>query len=207
MIKLANALDNAGIEYVWYVFTNDTNVIKNPNIIYMEPRLDVYKWLAHADYLVQLSDTEACSYSINEALYRNIPVIVTPLPYLEEIGVEDGKNAYIVKFDCSNVDEVAKKMINVPNFKFKHLPENYDTIFYKSKSKYNVEYIDCIAVDSTDFGRFHRLKNIVRKNPEDNKYGHIYKGDRFKVPEDLFDYLAGNNPKNKKVVEKNENKN
>lgn len=207
MIKLANALDNAGIEYVWCVFTNDTNAIKNPNIIYMEPRLDVYKWLSHSDYLVQLSDTEACSYSINEALYRNIPVIVTPLPYLKEIGVEDGKNAYIVEFDCSNVNEVAKKMVNIPKFNFKHLEDIYGKLFTKTKSKYNTEYIDSIAIDGVNFGKFHRLKDMIRVNPNNNQYGHIYKGDRFKVPVDLFDYLAGDNPKNKKVIEKYENNN
>ena len=202
MIQLANALDNAGIEYIWYVFTNDTDAIKNPNIIYMQPRLDCYKWLAHASFLVQLSDTEACSYSINEALYRNIPVVVTPLPYLKEIGVEDGKNAYIVEFDCSNINEVARKMVNIPKFEFKHLEDNYDKLFTKTKSFYNKEYIDSIAVNSTNFGRFYRLKDMVRANQNNNQYGHIYKGDRFRVPVDLFDYLAGDNPKNKKVIEK-----
>ena len=204
MEKLANALDTAGIEYIWYVFTNDKEAIKNPNIIYMDPRLDVYKWLEHASFLIQLSDTEACSYSINEALYRNIPVVVTPLPYLEEIGVEDGKNAYILEFDCSNIDEVARKMVNIPKFEFKHLKDNYDKILAKGKSKYNNDenLIDAIAIDSTNFGRFYKLKDIIRANPQNNKYGHIYKGDRFKINEYLFDYLSGNNPKHKKVVEK-----
>lgn len=58
MIKLANALDRYGINYVWYIFTNDTNAIKNDNIIYMKPRLDVRHWIKRADYLAQLSDTE-----------------------------------------------------------------------------------------------------------------------------------------------------
>ena len=58
MRKLANALDAAGVDYIWYVFTNDTEKIDSANVIYMQPRLDAYKWLAHATYLVQLSDTE-----------------------------------------------------------------------------------------------------------------------------------------------------
>ena len=86
MIGLANALDKLKIDYIWYIFTNDTDAINSPNVLYMRPRLDVHKWIEKADYVVQLSDTEACSYTINEALYRNVPVIVTPLPYLEEIG-------------------------------------------------------------------------------------------------------------------------
>lgn len=209
MVKLANALDNAGIEYIWYVFTNDKQAINNPNIFYMSPRLDIYKWLSHADFLVQLSDTEACSYSINEALYRNIPVVVTPLPYLAEIGVEDGKNAYIVEFDCKNINEVARKMVNIPKFEFKHLSENYDKILAKGKSKYNLEedLIECIAIDSTNFGKFNKIKDMVRANQKNDNYGHIYKGDRFKINEYLFDYLSGNNPLHKKVVEKYESKN
>lgn len=58
MVKLANALDRYGVDYVWYIFTNDTKEINNPNIVWMTPRLDVRHWIKRADYLVQLSDTE-----------------------------------------------------------------------------------------------------------------------------------------------------
>lgn len=150
MIRLANALTNAGINYIWYIFTNDTEEINNPNVIYMKPRLDVSKWISQADYLVQLSDTEACSYSINEALYRNIPVIVTPLPYLEEIGVKDNINSYILKFDCSNIDEIVKKIRNVPSFNFNHLEDNYKNILAKSQSSYKEELKMKFLVQATD---------------------------------------------------------
>lgn len=136
MIMLANELDKQGIDYIWYIFTNDTKEINNENVIYMKPRLDISHWLKQADYLVQLSDTEACSYSINEALYRNIPVIVTPLPYLKEIGVENGKNAYILEFDCSNIEELVSKLKNKLTFEFKELKDEYDSILVKSKSHY-----------------------------------------------------------------------
>lgn len=136
MIKLANALDNAGINYIWYVFTNDTKAIQNSSIVCMKPRLDIGKWISQATYLVQLSDTEACSYAINEALYRNVPVIVTKLPYLEEIGVKDGINSYLMDFDCSNIDYIVKNINNVPKFKFKHLEDSYSNILAKGKSHY-----------------------------------------------------------------------
>ena len=58
MVKLANALDRYGVDYVWYIFTNDTKEINNPNIVWMTPRLDVRHWIKQAHYLVQLSDTE-----------------------------------------------------------------------------------------------------------------------------------------------------
>ena len=136
MAKLADALDKQGVNYVWLVFTNDRDAIQNPNIIYMKPNLDIGKYFELADYLVQLSDTEACSYSINEMLYRNKPVIVTPLPYLDEIGVKDGENCYIVNFNCDNIDDVTKKIKKIPKFNFEKLPDRYDEIIVKGKSRY-----------------------------------------------------------------------
>lgn len=136
MIALSNAMDKLGIDYIWYVFTNDTDAIQSPNVVYMRPRLDVGRWIEKADYVVQLSDTEACSYTINEALYRNVPVIVTPLPYLEEIGYKDGKTGYTIEFDCSNVEEVARKLENKPTFNFKQLEDIYNKLFTNSETRF-----------------------------------------------------------------------
>lgn len=136
MIRLAEELDKAKIKYIWYVFTNDTDAIENPNVVYMKPRLDVSKWINKADYVIQLSDTEGLSYTINEALYRNIPVIVTPLPYLEEIGYKDGKTGYTIEFDCSNIEEVVKKINKKPVFKFKHLEDKYGELFTNKETMY-----------------------------------------------------------------------
>ena len=58
MRQLANRLDAEGINYVWYVFTGDKDIIGSPNVCFIKERLNVYKWLQEADYLVQLSDTE-----------------------------------------------------------------------------------------------------------------------------------------------------
>jgi len=160
MIKLANALDNAGINYIWYVFTNETDTFNNPNIIFMKSRLDVSRWLKDSDYLVQLSDTEACSYAINEALYRNIPVIVTPLPYLEEIGVKDGVNAYIMNFDCNNIDHIVQNIKKVPKFKFEHLEDKYADILAKGKSRYEEEKEMEVRVRALQ--RFEGIKDAER---------------------------------------------
>lgn len=139
MIRLANCLSNNNIDFIWYVFTNDRDSINNPNVIFMKTRRDVDKWIRDSDYLIQLSDTEALAYSINEALYRNVPVIVTPLPYLDEIGFKEGEHGYILNFDCSNVDEVVKKMKTIPKFKFEPLEDNYIKFLAKGKSKYKIE--------------------------------------------------------------------
>lgn len=141
MEALSRALDKAGIKYIWYIFTTDTDAIESPNVVYMKPRLDVSKWIAKCDYLIQLSDNEACSYSINEALYRNIPVIVTPLPYLNEIGYKDGVTGYTLKFDCSNMDYIVKNITNIPKFKFKPLKDNYGELLTNKETLFKEDYM------------------------------------------------------------------
>lgn len=139
MKQLAIALDNARVNYIWYVLSNDIHVIDLPNVIMIKNRLDISKWLNQADYVCLLSDSEACSYTLNEALYRNIPIITTPLPYLEEIGYKDGETGYTLEFDLSNINEVVKKITYIPLFNFKRLKDNYENIFIKSKNKYKEE--------------------------------------------------------------------
>ena len=167
MIRLANELDRQGIDYIWYIFTNDEKAIPNENVIYMKPRLDISYWLKQADYLVQLSDTEACSYSINEALYRNIPVIVTPLPYLKEIGVENRKNAYILEFDCSNIEDVVKNIQNIPKFEFKKLEDKYKDILKESKSHYEEDRKMKVKVKCILKGGYDDIK--LKKHIEENE--------------------------------------
>ena len=129
MKKLIEKLDKANVNYLWFVISNDDIDFNSENIIYIKTRLDISRWLELADYVCLLSDSEACSYTLNEALYRNIPIITTPLPYLEEIGVKDGVNAYIMEFDGSNVDSIVKRINNIPKFKFNRLEDNYKNIF------------------------------------------------------------------------------
>lgn len=140
MQKLANELDKQNINYLWFIISNDINVIKGNNIIFIKNRNDIPKFLSIATYVVLLSDSEACSYTLNEALYRNIPIITTPLPYLKEIGVKDNINSYIVNFDCSNISDVVTKINNVPKFQFKKLNDKYNNLLARDKSHYISEY-------------------------------------------------------------------
>lgn len=133
MRKLAHALDKSGVNYVWFVFTDSKDEIHSHNVIFLDNNLNMSKWYELADFVVQLSDTEACSYTIAESLFRNTPVIVTPLPYLEEIGVKDGENAYILNFDCSNLNDIVKKITHVPKFNFKKWEDDYGNIFTDKK--------------------------------------------------------------------------
>lgn len=197
MIRLAQALNDKGINYIWYIFTNDTDAIKNDNVIYMKPRLDVGKWLAKADYVVQLSDTEACSYTINEALYRNIPVITTPLPYLEEIGVKDGVNSWILDFDCKNIKHVVDNIMNIPKFKFNRLNDSYDEILSHIPSHFEEDKYMKVKVEALGtYKQFNVIDTELNKIPEE--------GEQFEITKERLNVLIGNNELGKvfvKIVE------
>lgn len=197
MIKLADALTAAGINYIWYIFTNDTDAIKNDNVVYMKPRLDVGKWIAKADYVVQLSDTEACSYTINEALYRNIPVITTPLPYLEEIGVKDGINAYILDFDCNNMKHIVDNIMNIPKFNFKRLEDSYDGLLSHRPSHFMEDKFMKVKVEALGtYKQFNVIDTELGRVPEE--------GEQFEITKERLNILSGNNELGKvfvKIVE------
>ena len=125
-----------GVNYVWYVFTNEHDSIHSRNVIFITERLDVYKWIQDCDYLVQLSDTEACSYSINEALAYGKQVVVTPLPYLEELGIRNGENAVVLNFDCSNIQEVVEMIKKPKSITWNAPADNYKKYLKTSKSNY-----------------------------------------------------------------------
>lgn len=125
IIKLGDTLDSYGIPYLWLIFTNDYKVIKNPNIIYMEPRLDITGFIQGADYLVQLSSSESFCFSVVEALMLGIPCIVRDLPIWSDIGLKDRENCFILNFDMSDipVQEIYK---GLKSFKYTPPKSNWD---------------------------------------------------------------------------------
>lgn len=146
MIKLANELDKAGIPYQWLVFTNDSLPIPNENVIYMKPRLDIRNYIANSDYLVQLSDTEAFSYSVLESLCLGTPVIVTKIPSFIEMGVENEINGYILDFNMKDIP-IHQIYKNILKFSFKAPKDIYDELIIKEPSTYNgEEMVQCRAL-------------------------------------------------------------
>ena len=140
MIKLANALDKAEIPYEWRIFTNDSLPIPNENVIYMKPRLDIRDYIADADYLVQLSDTEAFSYSILESLCLGTPVIITPIPSSIEMGVKNGINGYILDFSMQDIP-INDIYTNIPKIAFKSPKDIYDKLLINEPTTYKGEKI------------------------------------------------------------------
>ena len=125
IIKLAEMLDRAGIDYDWKVYSNRHLKKASPNIEKMDTKLDLTKEVAESTYLVQLSSHEAFGLSVAEALTLGTPVIVTDLPAFKEIGCKHGKNAIICDLDMKNVDiDMIKN--GLPPFKYKPPKSNWD---------------------------------------------------------------------------------
>ena len=115
MRLLADMLNEADIPFVWFNFSEGQIANAPEGMVNMGKRQDIAPYIARADYLVQLSDSEAWSYSILEALTQNTPVLVCPFPSAAEMGIRDGDNGYIIPFD---MEFDVKKLLKVPRFKY-----------------------------------------------------------------------------------------
>lgn len=147
MVNLAARLDDAGIPFHWLVFTDKPREFPNKNVTVLPARLNVLDFIADADYLVQLSDTEGYSYSIVEALSVGTPVIVTDIPVAAEQGVVNGKTGFILPFDMSDVpvDAIYK---GLRKFTYTPRESHYETVLVKGKAKYAEERKGTVTVQA-----------------------------------------------------------
>lgn len=116
MLKLAKMLENADIPFLWILFSDAKFEEAHQNMVVVSPILDVAPYLAKADYYVSLSDAEGYGYSMVESLINGTPVITTPITVLDELGIENGKNGYVIPFD---MDFDVNILRNIPKFTYK----------------------------------------------------------------------------------------
>lgn len=126
--------------YLWLIFTNPPKNIEisSPNVVLMQPRIDVRPYIAMADYVAQLSDDmETYCYTINEALSYRVPIITTPLSILKELPITDNEHI-VLDWDCANIDEVAKAVFTKKVKPFKYVPpaDNWSDLLDHTKSDY-----------------------------------------------------------------------
>ena len=164
MIQLAEKLNDANIPFLWFNFSD--GILKNApkGIVNVGIFQGCQEFIARADYLVQLSDAEAYSYSILEALVNNTAVIVTPFESAKEQGVIDGQNGYIVPFD---MDFDVQKLLNVPQFEFKYdnepIIKQWREILGNKKPKHDYNPEEGVTVRATrDYYDVLFRKNIQR---------------------------------------------
>lgn len=141
MIAMAKRLKEKGIPFNWFVYSTTDLTSETSHFIMMKPELDIRDYIADADYLIQLSDTESYAYSIVEAACLGTPIVASKMPVLDEMNIKEGENAFILEFDLSNLDEVIDKMYknNLKGFTYKKKESNdeYLKILGKeTKNKY-----------------------------------------------------------------------
>ena len=133
--KLSEALDKNGINYTWQIFTDARPKDWSENVVFREPRLDILPYIASADYLVQLSDTEGYCFSVVEALCLGTPVIVTPCPVYEELGLNK-TNSITLPFDMSEVP-VPEIVKGKRKFKYEPPADRWGELLAEVKSTYD----------------------------------------------------------------------
>lgn len=162
MLALANALDKQKTPFIWFVLTTpeylDNPIFQNHNVIWVKNRLDIDWFLDIADWVVLPSKMEGDSYTIREALYKNIPIVVRELGYFSEYGIKDGKNALII--NELNAEDIAKRMLNRLKFTFKPIEDGYKEIFIPSKSHYK-ENNRTVKLRCTFIGGFYCVSEDV----------------------------------------------
>lgn len=178
MKQLAEKLTAEGIKFLWLNFADKALDNMPKGFVNMPPMPDIHSFIAKADYLVQLSDQEAYSMSILEALCLNTAVICTPFPSAEEQGVKDGENGYIVPFDMG-FD--VKRLLKVPKFRYKH---GNDEIIR--------QWRELIGEKTMPIQKLKNTGNIIceKKYFDIALKKTIYPGDRIRVPKDRAELIC-----------------
>lgn len=170
MIKLGNLFDKAGINYLWLVFTNDTEKINNPNIIYIEPKLNIRPFIASIKgkgYGVQLSDSEGDCYFTRECEGFGVPLLVTPVPSFKEQGLVDGENCYYLPFDMEGID-VKKIASKIPVYEPYIKNDVWDKHLVKGESTYQKDLKTMVKVKCVS--KYFDIELQELKTPDSDPY-------------------------------------
>lgn len=150
MVKLHQALDKAGFNYQWDIYTpsfNEENITSrfSKNVVFKKPVMSILETMKKADFVVQLSDTESFGYTIVEAMTLGIPLVVTDIAVLPELGINK-HNAIIVPLRkcCVNYNNIVKHII--AKSPYRPPVSDYDKLLgKKTKVNYNPTIVKNIA--------------------------------------------------------------
>lgn len=195
MEELGRLLNKSGKPYIWFVFTNDTLKINNPNIVYMKPQLNIRPYIASIrgkGYGVQLSDCEGDCYFTRECEGLGVPLIVTPIESFKEQGLIESKNCHYVPFDMKNID--IDKIINeIPTYEPYFKADRWNKVLVNKKSTYKEEKAVKYLVEALD--------TYEENNIKDGELGYVpEKGERFRISKERLNVLLGENEYKKPFV-------
>ena len=126
----ARKLNEKNYPFNLTIFSTDKSNEEIDGVVFRPAIFNTVDYVANSDYTMYLPDTESYGYSIVESLDLGVPVIITDIPVLKELGFIDGVHGFIVKQDMSNIDEVLEKAYasNLKGFKYKKLDNNQQWI-------------------------------------------------------------------------------
>ena len=116
MLRFANMLDDAGIQFVWLIFADEEPEDHHPDMVFMKPRYNLSAFMKEADYGVQFTRVEAYCNFPNECLKLGTPVILSDIPVFREIGIDE-KNAFFYDWEMNGPD--VKELLNIPKVNYK----------------------------------------------------------------------------------------
>lgn len=164
---LCKAFDDAGIPFLWHVFTDQPKQSPHPSMIILPCRVEgILDYIADADFVVQLSDTEGFSYTVIESLCAGVPVIATDFAVAREQGIEDGKTGFILPMDMHEIP-VKKIYKGLPKFTpLKPRETHYEEVLVKGEAGYEKELKKPVRLRALI--RFLDIKdNVIRREGEE----------------------------------------
>lgn len=129
IIYLLDRLNEQNKPYLMLIFTDLPFEYPDSRVVFMKPTLNNIGWMKKCDYILNPSDTEAGSYTLQESLKLGIPLIVTKLDILDEFNINDS-NAKILEMDMSNLD--IDDLWNIPKVNWKEpISKEWEAIMKK----------------------------------------------------------------------------
>ena len=138
---LIEKLKDSNRPFLMLIFTDYPFEEEDDRVIFIPPVMNPIGWMEKCDWILNPSDTEAGSITLQEALKLGKPLIVTKLPILDEFGINES-NAKILEFDMSNLD--VNDLWNIPKVKWSEpVSKEWEDIMKKKvfREKYQVEEV------------------------------------------------------------------
>lgn len=144
MKKLAQAMNSAGIKYLWLIYTNSKKTDTVKNMVIMPPDLNISGKMGMFDAIIQLSDNEGFNLTCVEGLLQGIPFIGTDLPVYHELGLNES-NSILIKSDMSDIPVLEIAKIKEKQFEYHQPVDHWRKYLKKERPTYKNRRIKVIA--------------------------------------------------------------
>lgn len=177
--------------YLWFIFSPKPSVqIESPNVVIIEPRLDVRAYMPMADWGINLANNmETYGYTNVEFLMQGVPLVTTPLSVCEELHM-DSSMRLVVDYDLSNMDEIIEQMFTRKmGFNFTPPEDRWSKILALGQGEIQEKLkmkLFKVRANSVSFDRGIHLSELGRPAKP---------GEEFETTEDRLDNLVNGNNK------------